>query len=77
MKLRIASLGTLLLLAVGAAVTAGALALYLRRKLAADAAAPVQLGAQEGLTHDLKAGDPGVAAIQAAAAQVRGSFQLA
>ncbi len=57
-----------------ALVLAGA-AVYVRRKHAAHDSAPVQLGAREGASRDLSSSDPGVAAVRAAAAQVRAAFR--
>jgi hypothetical protein len=57
-----------------ALVLAGA-AVYVRRKSDAHDSAPVQLGAREGVSLELSASDPGVAAVQAAAAGVRAAFQ--
>jgi hypothetical protein len=68
-------LRAIVLLVLLVVVATSAAVVFLRRKKAADVAAPVQLGAREGLSVDLSADDPGVAAIQAAAAQVRGAFQ--
>jgi|GEM_PF-1041569 len=66
----------LVVIAVVAVVLALAgAAVYVQRKRRADGAAPVQLGAREGVTHDVPASDPGVAAVQAAAAQVRAAFR--
>jgi hypothetical protein len=50
---------------------------YVRRKARADGSAPVQLGAREGATHEVSASQPGVAAVQAAAAEVRAAFTRA
>jgi hypothetical protein len=62
------------LIVVIALALAGA-AVYVSRKRAAEGVAPVQLGAREGISQDLSASDPGVAAVQAAAADVRAAFQ--
>jgi hypothetical protein len=50
-------------------------AVYVQRKRAAHDSAPVQLGAREGASRELSASDPGVAAVQAAAVEVRAAFQ--
>jgi membrane protein implicated in regulation of membrane protease activity len=50
-------------------------AVYVRRKHRADGSAPVQLGGREGAVQDVFASDPGVAAVQAAAAGVRAAFR--
>lgn len=57
------------------ALALAAAAVYVRRKRRADGSAPVQLGPREGAAQDLSASDPGVAAVQAAAADVRRAFQ--
>jgi len=51
-------------------------AVYLRRKRAADAAATVQFGLEDGGEQSLAAGDLGVAELQSAAAAVRRAFEI-
>ena len=67
-KMRFAFIVAVVLLLAGAGV-------YVRRKQRADGSAPVQLGPRDGATRDLAASEPGVAAVQDAAAQVRAAFQ--
>ena len=50
-------------------------AVYVRRKRAAAAPPPVQLGLDDGGEQSLAAGDPGVAELQGAAAGVRRGFE--
>jgi len=51
-------------------------AVYVRRKRAAAAPPPVQLGLEDGGEQSLAAGDPGVADLQSAAAGVRRGFEM-
>ena len=51
-------------------------AVYVRRKRAAAAPPPVQLGLEDGGEQSLAAGDPGVAELQSAAAGVRRGFDI-
>ncbi len=67
-KMRFVFIVAVVLLLAGAGV-------YVRRKARADAAAAVQLGLRDGAAQDLSASEPGVSAVQAAAAQVRAAFQ--
>lgn len=63
-----------ILVAAVSLALAGA-AVYVSRKRRSHGEAPVQLGAREGASVDLSASDPGVAAVQAAAARVRAALQ--
>ena len=67
MKIRSAVIVLAVLGLAGAAV-------YARRKRSA-APLPVQLGLEDGAEQSLAAGDPGVAELQSAAADVRRSFE--
>lgn len=69
MKLRTA------VIVLGVLGLAGA-AVYARRKRAASAFPPVQLGTDDGGEHSLSAGDPGVAELHGVAAQVRRGFEV-
>jgi uncharacterized membrane protein len=51
-------------------------AVYVRRKRAAAASPPVQLGLADGAEQSLAAGDPGVVELQSAAAAVRRGFEI-
>jgi hypothetical protein len=51
-------------------------AVYTRRKRAATASPPVQLGLADGGEQSLAAGDPGVFELQSAAAAVRRGFEI-
>jgi hypothetical protein len=63
-----------LLIVLGVLALAGA-AVYVRRKRAADAVSPVQLGTEDGGSFDLGASDPGVSGLLSAAAGVRRAFE--
>jgi len=63
------------LLIVFAVLALAGAAVYVRRKRAADALAPVQLGTQDGGSFDLAANDSGVPSLLAAAADVRRAFE--
>lgn len=69
MKLRTAAIIFVALGLAGAAV-------YVRRKRAAAAQPPVQLGFEDGGEQSLAAGDPGVAELQSAAAGMRRGFGI-
>ena len=69
MKLRTAAI---IVVALGLAGVAE----YVRRKRAAAAQSPVQLGFEDGGEQSLAAGDPGVAELQSAAAGVRRGFEV-
>lgn len=62
------------IIVVAVALALAGAAVYVRRKRRADGSAPVQLGGREGVNQDVSASDPGVAAVQAAAAGVRAAF---
>ena len=51
-------------------------AVYVRRKRAAAAPPPVQLGLEDGSEQSLAAGDPGVAELQSVAVGVRRGFEI-
>jgi hypothetical protein len=51
-------------------------AVYVRRKRAAAAISPVQLGLEDGSEQSLAADDAGVAELRSAAAGVRRSFEI-
>jgi len=68
-KLRTAAIIFVALGLAGAAVC-------VRRKRAAAAPSPVQLGFEDGGEESLAAGDPGVAELQSAAAAVRRGFEI-
>lgn len=51
-------------------------AVYVRRRRAAAASPAVQLGLDDGGEQSLTVGDPGVAALQSAAAAVRRGFEV-
>jgi len=59
-----------------AALGCAGAALYVRRKRAAAAPLPVQLGMEDGGEQTLTAGGPGVAELQRAAAAVRRGFDV-
>jgi uncharacterized membrane protein len=63
------------LLIVFAVLALAGAAVYVQRKRATDALAPVQLGTQDGSSFDLAAKDPGVSGLLAAAADVRRAFE--
>jgi hypothetical protein len=62
-------------IAIAVLSLAGA-AVYVRRKRAAAASPPVQIGLEDGVQHALAAGDPGVFELQSAAAAVRHGFEI-
>ncbi|MBE3034710.1 MAG: hypothetical protein IMZ74_16140 [Actinobacteria bacterium] len=66
---------TAVIVLAGVLGLAGA-AVYVRRKRAAAAPPPVQLGLEGGGERSLAAGDPGVAELQSAAAAVRRGFEI-